>query len=209
MNQAVDIPASRRQRIIFLVAGAIMIGFWCWSLLPPIHSWGNPNEDGFSYVPLFYTTLICLPSALFLLIGGVIGRGNHIGRARTALIFAIVIIVLVVLFLIMQYITDNNDGKIFGIQIGGVATSATARNFFQQQEPPSPVASTLKGHKNRISDTLRASHLSHTTGRISFWRWNERSIRAAHAFDYRRADEIFSRSDNSPTAPTTMEFPTT
>jgi hypothetical protein len=31
-----------------------MLVLWGLSLIPPIESWGNPNEDGFSYVPAFW-----------------------------------------------------------------------------------------------------------------------------------------------------------
>ena len=46
-----------------------MLALWGWSLVPPIENWGNPNEDGFSYVPVFYTTITCLPVGTYLLVG--------------------------------------------------------------------------------------------------------------------------------------------
>jgi hypothetical protein len=49
---------------------------------------GNPNEDGFSYVGVFYTTLICLPVGLCLLIGAIAGRGGSVSRARVAFYIA-------------------------------------------------------------------------------------------------------------------------
>jgi len=103
---------------MFVVAAAIMFALWGWSLVPPIENWGNPNEDGFSYVPIFYTTITCLPVGLFLLIGAIAGRGRNVTRARIAFFFAAVITLLIAAFLIVQHIADNNHGKVFGIQIG-------------------------------------------------------------------------------------------
>ena len=69
MIDVAERTASPRLRRMFGVAAAIMLGLWAWSFVPPIQNWGNPNEDGFSYVPIFYTTITCLPVGLFLLIG--------------------------------------------------------------------------------------------------------------------------------------------
>ena len=118
MNTQAEIIASSRRRIIFAVAAAIMFALWGWSLVPPIQNWGNPNEDGFSYVGVFYATLICLPVGLFLLAGAMIGRGRSVRHARAAFFVAAAITVIVVTFLIVQNIANNNDGKVFGIQIG-------------------------------------------------------------------------------------------
>ena len=62
-----DITASRKLRVIFGVMAAIMLALWGWSLIPPIENWDNPNEDGFSYVAVFYATITCLPVGLYLL----------------------------------------------------------------------------------------------------------------------------------------------
>lgn len=118
MGHTTEIAASPRLRGIFAVAAAIMLGLWGWSFVPPIQNWGNPNEDGFSYVPLFYTTLFCLPIGLFLLVGAMVGYGRYVRRARVAVFVATVITTIVVIFLIVQHIANNNDGKVFGIQIG-------------------------------------------------------------------------------------------
>jgi hypothetical protein len=103
---------------MFAVAAAIMLSLWGWSLVPPIENWGNPYDDGFSYVPLFHTTVICLPAGLFLLVGAIVGRGRYVRRACPAFFIASGITVLVVAFLIVQHIANNNGGKVFGIQIG-------------------------------------------------------------------------------------------
>ncbi len=61
------IAASPRLRVIFLAIAAVMLFLWGWSLIPPIENWNNPYEDGFSYVGVFYATIVCLPAGLFLL----------------------------------------------------------------------------------------------------------------------------------------------
>jgi hypothetical protein len=103
---------------MFVMGAATMLALWGWSLVPPIENWGNPNEDGFSYVGVFYATLICLPVGLFLLIGAIAGQGGSVSRARVAFYIAAGVTMLAVAFLIVQHIADNNDGKVFGIQIG-------------------------------------------------------------------------------------------
>ena len=59
MNQT-EITTSPKLRAIFLVVSIIMFVFWGLRLIPPIRAWGDPNEDGFSYMPAFWaTTLAC------------------------------------------------------------------------------------------------------------------------------------------------------
>ncbi len=118
MSATAEVTASPRRRTMFGVAAAIMLGLWAWSFVPPIQNWGNPNEDGFSYAPLFYTTIFCLPLGLFMLVGAIAGHGRYVRRARIAFIFATAITLIVVAFLVVQRIANNNDGKVFGIQIG-------------------------------------------------------------------------------------------
>jgi hypothetical protein len=101
--------ASPLRRAVFGGFAAGMLLLWALSLGPPIHSWGNPNEDGFSYVPLFWATLTCLPVGLFLLAGAIIGRGRPLARARRALLLACVLTALVVAFLIFQQVGDALD----------------------------------------------------------------------------------------------------
>jgi len=113
-----ETTASPRWRRIFGVAAFIMLGLWAWSFVPPIQNWGNPNEDGFSYGPLFYATLICLPLGLFLLVGAMKGRGQPVRLARVAFFIAAVVTFIVVAFNVIAGIANNNDGKVFGIQIG-------------------------------------------------------------------------------------------
>jgi hypothetical protein len=71
-----EIAASPRLRAAFLAVSASMLFLWGWSLIPLIENWNNPREDGFSAVPAFYGTLVCLPTGLFLLIGGIAPRGQ-------------------------------------------------------------------------------------------------------------------------------------
>ncbi len=118
MGEPADIAASVRLRVLFAVAAAIMLALWGWSLVPPIENWGNPNDDGLSYVGVFYTTLICLPAGLFLLIGAIAGHGRHVRRAHVAFFVAAGITVIVLAFQVIAHIANNNQGKVFGIQIG-------------------------------------------------------------------------------------------
>jgi hypothetical protein len=118
MSNTSEITASPRLRVMFAVAAAIMLSLWAWSLVPPIESWGNSNEDGFSYVGVFYATIICLPVGLCLLVGAIAAHGRYVRRARVAFFIAAGITILVVAFLIVQHIANNNDGRVFGVQIG-------------------------------------------------------------------------------------------
>lgn len=118
MGGPMEITASHRLRSIFAVTAFIMLALWGWSFVPPIQNWGNPNEDGFSYAPLFYTTIICLPLGIYLLVGAIAGHGRYVRRARIAFFIATAITLVVVAFLVIQHIADNNQGKVFGIQIG-------------------------------------------------------------------------------------------
>jgi hypothetical protein len=118
MGNTTEIAASPRLRARFAVAAAIMFALCGWSLVPPIENWGNPNEDGFSYVPVFFTTITCLPVGIYLLVGAIAGHGRYVRRARIAFFIAAGITLLVVTFLVVQHIANNNDGKVFGIQFG-------------------------------------------------------------------------------------------
>ena len=106
MDQA-EITASPRLRLAFLVVAALMLLLWGWSLIPPIENWNNPNEDGFSYVPAFYASIICLPAGLFLLIGAIAGHGRHVARARSALFVGAGTMFIVVAFLTFQRTGDS------------------------------------------------------------------------------------------------------
>ena len=118
MGGTTEITASPKLRARFAVTASVMLALWGWSLVPPIENWGNPNEDGFSYVPVFYTTIICLPVGIYLLVGAIAGHGRYVRRARIAFFIAPGITLVVVAFLVVQHIANNNDGKVFGIQIG-------------------------------------------------------------------------------------------
>ncbi len=102
-------PASPMLRAAFLAVGAGNLALWFASLIPPYQSWGNPNEDGFSYVPLFYGTLTTLPVGIYLLIGTIAGQGKPMRRARKALYIGIALLVLVVGFWIFQSIANGPD----------------------------------------------------------------------------------------------------
>jgi hypothetical protein len=128
MGNPTELTASPRLRILFAVAAAIMLALWGWSLVPPIENWDNPNEDGFSYVPLFYTTIVCLPVGFFLIAGAVVGHGRLVSSARIACFIAVGITFIVAAFLVVQNIANNNQGKVFGIQIGDCADHASHRD---------------------------------------------------------------------------------
>jgi hypothetical protein len=51
MDQA-GITASPKLRFFFVLGSIAMLALWGLSLIPAIKSWGDPNEDGFSYVPV-------------------------------------------------------------------------------------------------------------------------------------------------------------
>src|SRR5215469_8814699 len=93
MDQA-GITASPRLRVSFLAVAALMFLLSGWSLVPPIENWNNPYDDGFSYEGVFYASIICLPTGLLLLVGGV-GAGT---------------LFIVVAFLIFQHIANSMGG---------------------------------------------------------------------------------------------------
>ena len=103
------IPASPTLRAAFLAVCASNLALWFASLVPPYQSWGNPNEDGFSYIPVFYATLTTLPVGIYLLIGAIVGQGKPVRRARKALYIGIGLLVLVVGFWIFQYVANGPD----------------------------------------------------------------------------------------------------
>jgi len=107
----VGVTVSPRRRLIFVAVAASMLGLWGWSLLPPIENWNNPHEDGFSYVPAFWATIICLPAGIILLAGAIVGRGRWVERAGTALLIGSGVLLIVVAFLIFQYIANSTAGS--------------------------------------------------------------------------------------------------
>jgi len=102
-----NIAASPLLRVTFAGLAAAMLVLWGLSVGPPIASWGNPREDGFSYVPAFWATLTCLPVGLYLIAGAVVARGRPLQRARRALWLACVLLFLVAAFLIFQQVGDS------------------------------------------------------------------------------------------------------
>jgi hypothetical protein len=105
-----DITASPRLRAAFFIVAAVMLALWGWSLVPAIQSWNNPNEDGFSFVPVFYATIIALPLGLVLLVGGISGHGKKVKRAQSALVIAFAVLGLIVAFLIFARINNGPGG---------------------------------------------------------------------------------------------------
>src|SRR5262249_14060319 len=62
-----EITASPKLRLIFIMVAAAMFVLWGLSLIPPIESWGNPNEDGLRLV--YFGTANAAPYDLRLLGG--------------------------------------------------------------------------------------------------------------------------------------------
>jgi hypothetical protein len=92
-------------RAILLVAAAIMLALWGWSLTPAIQNWNNPNEDGFSMLPAFYATPTLLPLGLIMLAGAISGKAEHARRARVALVIAMALVVLIAAIAILMHLT--------------------------------------------------------------------------------------------------------
>jgi len=102
--------ASAALRLSFLAIAAATLALWVASLIPAIQNWNNPNEDGFSLIPVFYATLTMLPVGLFLLAGAIIGRGKWTARARKALFIGLALLCLVIAFKILQFFANGPDG---------------------------------------------------------------------------------------------------
>jgi hypothetical protein len=141
MDEA-GITASPKLRVIFFVVAALMLLLWNWSLIPPIESWDNPYEDGFSYVPAFYASIVCLPAGLFLLIGAIAGHGRHVVRARSALFVGGGRLFIVVAFLIFRRIA-----KFYGWF--GIGLSASLL---------SPISSFCARHTGEAADLHASVH---------------------------------------------------
>ncbi len=78
---------------MFFAVAAAALGLWAATLIPPYQNWGNPNEDGFSYVPLLDGVAVrVLPAR----------RRHHrprqaVARARVALLIGCGFLLIVVL----------------------------------------------------------------------------------------------------------------
>jgi hypothetical protein len=117
VDSITDVTVSLRLRGAFVLAAAATLDL-CWSLVPPLADWRPPNEDDFSYVPVFYTTIVCLPAALYLLAGAISGQGLAATRARKALVAAAAMTARVAAFLTAQYVVKPTTARLFGIRIG-------------------------------------------------------------------------------------------
>ena len=102
--------ASPKLRLTYLAVAAATLGLWVASLIPAIQGWNNPNEDGFSFIPVFYASITVLPAGLYLLAGAVVGRGKWASRARKALSVGVALLFIVVAFWIFQFIANNTGG---------------------------------------------------------------------------------------------------
>lgn len=77
---------------------------------PAVQNWNNPHEDGFSFLPVFWASLVCLPAGFYLIVGAIAGQGRRLARARAALAIAWVALFLVIAFLIFQRIANGAGG---------------------------------------------------------------------------------------------------
>jgi len=98
-----DIAASPKLRLTFAVGAAVMLALWAWGLWPMIENWNNPNDDGFTAVPVFFGTIFCLPPGLLLLAGAIVNRGRAVSRARKALYAGGIVVFIVIAFLTLQW----------------------------------------------------------------------------------------------------------
>ena len=105
-----EVKASPRLRAAFVLVAAILFALWGWSLVPAIHGWNDPNEDGFSFVPVFYATILFLPLSVMMLAGGLVGHGKRVKRAHNALIIGLVFLALIVAFEIFARISNAAGG---------------------------------------------------------------------------------------------------
>jgi hypothetical protein len=87
-----------------------MLAIWGWSLVPAIESRNNPSEDGFSFIPAFYATILLLPLGVMLLAGGLVGHGKSVKRARTALIMGFIFLAVIAAFEIFSSIYNASLG---------------------------------------------------------------------------------------------------
>jgi len=101
-----EAKASAMLRLIFIAVAVAMLALFGWSLGEPIKNWNNPNEDGFSYIGVFWTMIVCLPVAFYLVRGAAAGHGPRVAFARKALIIGCAVIFIVVAFLIFQHIEN-------------------------------------------------------------------------------------------------------
>jgi hypothetical protein len=86
-----------------------MLALWGLSLIPPIERWGDPAEDGCSYVPTFYATLFCLPTGLYLMAAGIAGHGPYVTHARLALFVPCGVLFIVLAFLVFQWTANSTS----------------------------------------------------------------------------------------------------
>ena len=109
-TQPAQLRPSRNLRLGFILMAVIMLALWGASLVPAIDAWGNPNEDGFSFVPVFWATLTCLPVGAATLAGAIVGSGRSAARAQVAFFMGIAIIVIVSLLggaMLYFHLTDS------------------------------------------------------------------------------------------------------
>lgn len=108
MDQTQQLALPRHWRAIYALLAFAMFGLWGWSLEEPIKHWGDPREDGFSYIAVFYATPLCLVPGLLLAKDAILRRNR--GLSRPAVVIAIGALTIVVAFLIFQRIANGPEG---------------------------------------------------------------------------------------------------
>src|SRR5262245_51169906 len=71
-----QILATPMRRAGLALGAVALLAVWGVSAIPVAQNWNNPNEDGFSFVPLFWVSLTLLPLGISILAGVVSGSEN-------------------------------------------------------------------------------------------------------------------------------------
>ena len=72
-----------------LILGAlVLLAIWGVAMIPLFERWGDPRADGFHLIPTFWATITALPLGVIALVGGVSGTEKGVRRARTSLMIA-------------------------------------------------------------------------------------------------------------------------
>ena len=95
-----------RLRVIALIAGAAMLALWVWSLVPAIAAMRDPRGDPFQLIPAFWASVTALPLGLICVWGGLRGGEQRLRRARTALIVAAMLCLLLLALEILRRVSE-------------------------------------------------------------------------------------------------------
>lgn len=87
MDQA-EPKASPKLRALLVLGGLVLLALWGWALTPLFERWGDPRADGFHLIPTFWATITAPPLGVIALIGGISGSEKGVRNARTSLMIA-------------------------------------------------------------------------------------------------------------------------